>query len=245
MSKKIIILTISLFFLCGCDVTYNLEISGNKYKEKITIIENNVELFNSNEVEQRFYNNYTVVPIPMSKYDPVPTNFTGSGDFNTDEKGYYKAKELTDDNQIGMEYRGVFKSSNIADSQAINEAAPQNLFIVSGNNIKINSGILEKEFKQVPTLNKLTINITVKNYSVEENNADSINNNTYTWEITRNNYQDKKVNIEIAKSKIIKTIDQSVLSSAIGLIILMIVAISIAIFIYLFIKINKKKNNKF
>lgn len=250
MFKKISILIIGLFFLSGCDVTYNLEITDDFYTEKTTIVENNVSLFNSNQVEKQFYNNYTSVPIPMSKNTPIPTNFDGNESSDSGEEGYYEAVEITNSSRIGMEYKGVFNSNNIADSRFINDAAPKSVFKVNDDSIVISSKTLEREFKQIPALNEITVNIKVNDYLVVKNNADKKINNTYTWNINKDNCANKSIELKISKLSITKYAGSktgefiNAIKNRETIILALIVVIFISL-IYFFIKTNQDKKNKF
>ena len=247
MSRKITFLVICLFLFTGCDITYNLEISDDNYVEKAIIVEDDVSLFYSDEVEKQFYNNYTNVPIPMSKYDPIPTNFNGNGSFQSKEEGYYESKKLTDNSKVGMQYEGVFTSDNIVDSRLINEAIPDSLFKVDNNNINLSASNLGRLFIQIPSLDKIIVNINVKGYTVTKNNADNINNNIYTWNISKNNYKNKTIELKVSKNKQNNSFIEQIINICKNnkIIILVIGIIILSSFLYFFVKRIQERKNLF
>jgi len=204
MKKKILFLFIIFFLLSGCEINYDLEISSDNFIESTKILEADYSRFYSSEPAKRFYDNYSILPIPLSYYVPIPTNVTDVDSSEIDEKGYYEAEDLSSDSFIGMKYVGKFSSNNIMQSRFINNGAPKFSYEKIDNNIKMSTGSLEREFKQLPTLDKIIVNIKVNDYLVVKNNADKNNGKTYTWNITRDNYLNKTIELELSKSSKIK-----------------------------------------
>ena len=149
-----------------------------------------------------------------------------------------------------MEYEGVFNSDNIVDSRFISEGAPNSLFKVDENSIIISTQTLEREFKQIPTLNQITVNIKVDDYLVVKHNADKKSKNIYTWNITKDNYQNKSIQLEISKLSIANYTGSQVANAFNKLqnketVILVIVVVFLIGFLYFFIKRKRKDKNIF
>jgi hypothetical protein len=66
--------------------------------------------------------------------------------------------------------------------------------------ITISTSLKNLAFEKYPELDNLTINIKT-NHRVYSNNADSKKDYTYTWNIDRNNYTEKPIQIRIYKDK--------------------------------------------
>ena len=74
--------------------------------------------------------------------------------------------------------------------------------LISGseNHLIINTSKGNSCFDYYDELDELNINIELSSdYEIINSNADLKNNNTHTWKINRNNYQDKFIQLEYAK----------------------------------------------
>ena len=86
------------------------------------------------------------------------------------------------------------------------------------------------------------INITTK-LKVLDNNADVVNGNTYTWNIDKNNYQSKSLDMVLQKSfDLNEIVVQNEASYLTGIIAVVIIVVLLIIFI--FVKFKQRKNNK-
>ena len=182
MKKRLLLLILLLFFLCGCDATVNLNITGNSVNEEITIT-----AFPDNE----HYTDANMLLHSFRDYIPafgsVPIVDT-EPDVEVSGVKYYQ-KSVS---QVGSGYNFIYKYnyqlSNYKDATSVKEGFKS----VSIDNIKQdgtirfstdNAGLIY--FKNYPSLNNVTVNVTT-DYEVLENNADSINGNVYTWKFDKN-----------------------------------------------------------
>lgn len=232
MKIKYVLLVVLIFTLCGCNAEVNLNISDNKIEEStnITVYQNAIY---SKEILSTSFRNYIPIyasemivdaeadePYPDIKYYKKTTMDLGNGylfnyryDFDIDE--YKEARTVKDG----------FKSYDIS-------------FNDSDNTITLstdNEGILY--FDDYPLLEEVTVNIKT-DYLVEENNADKVNGNTYTWVFDRDSNKNINMIIDTDENLTQKAIDRS--NNLI--IVITIVTVILVIFFLLFVKY--KKNNK-
>lgn len=165
MKIKVICLMLLVLVLCGCDVTYDLDVDD--FTEIIEVIPNNDN--------DRAYLNY------YGLNDPAMT-----GDYDFPEDGsrldnveYYSYNRQGD--SLLATYK--FGLDNYHLSKAANFCFPS-LLVIKEENIRINTLNKFECFSQEPNLDKVTINITVP-YEVVYNNADRVNGKIYTWVFER------------------------------------------------------------
>jgi len=179
--KRIGILWIILL-LTGCTVNYELELEDNGiFKETITGTVTNEELDNDNRTDLNIYSYNLNFRTPLIN----------------EEKTYNKSI-IDKDEYKEYKYTYTFKN-NYASSSAINMCYENSFFSETDEVYYINlSGKFDCLYSE-----KITVNLRT-DYTIIENNADKINGNTYTWEITSNDNED----IHIAISKNIKDIEK-------------------------------------
>lgn len=166
MKIKKLAIFMSIFFLCGCTATYDVNITDDGIKETITVTpENDTELsqIRSYSMDDTAYISDADSPDDLEKTPGVE---------------YYDYK--LQNNNIIASYE--FKE-RYADSHAANYCYPSFVFL-EGNTTRINTTINFECFNYYPSLNKATINITVP-YTVVKHNAPIVNGNTYTWVVER------------------------------------------------------------
>jgi hypothetical protein len=236
--KKLLLCIACLFLLTGCSITYNLNID-KKFKENISIIEANPEYFNY-EMSGTSLNdakNY-YLKMPVTLYNNAP-HYSESFD-KIPGIYYYNVKDLTNANEIGLSFDGIFKNySKYSDSNMVWYASRLN---VEKNDNKITILVDNfKIFKKYINLDKLTVNVKV-NYLVSESNADSVNGNVYTWVITRPNYNSKTIKL-IYKTKL-DVVNDLEKSDSLTLFILVLLGLVIAgLIIFKFVQAKFKKKN--
>lgn len=232
MKKRIIVLLVLSFLLSGCSVTYNLEIDGDNYIETTSFLG---DYYADN---YRQFEVYSTKPIPLSKLDSVQSE--------SDDKitgiNYYQVEDISDDDNFGLKYSGKFggKHASIENSSILSFGVGEFEFINEDNIATINIPSNIKLFDQYGNLDEIVINIKSK-YKVLENNADEVNNNIYTWYITRNNYTDKIISI---KYKTNNKIDLSFFDNPmVRFATVIVILIFVSIIIYLFVNNKYKKKN--
>ena len=227
MKKKyLLILLMTLFFLTGCESTYNLNINRDTMTESINfLIDNNKE--NKSILNQYLSSTY------MAFYD-----------MDTRKTYNYEKKEIEKKNKIGMNLLQNYAEDNLQHSSLLNQCYYIKSVIKTENSIIIttdgNNRCFYKDGQK--QLDKLTINITT-DLKVTENNADKVKKNTYTWNITQDNFQNHpitiKMNIPKEKSK-----EEITFNFIIIIVVIIIIAI-IGVLGYLYLKHKQRKSNEF
>ena len=229
MKFKYFGLILIIFMMCGCTAEVNLEISDSKIKESVDITFYQDAIYTKDIIKASFRNYIPIYardvivdaeedrPFPNTKYYEKTETDLGNGyrfnysyDFNINE--YEEARTIKDG----------FRSYNVSVDQ-------------DNGNISIstdNNGLLY--FDDYPLLEEVRINIKT-NYLVEENNADSVNGNTYTWIFDKDTK--KSINMLINTS----TNDNS---ANIGIENVIFPIICIVLFVFVVLLILFQKNNK-
>ncbi len=218
MKVKILFLSLCILAFSGCSATYDLTIDKNNITEDVFVTVPKI----ANQT-----NSYNNLQIPITQ--------------NTEEKTFYNY-ELLDNNtnyELHFNYKHTYQSF-------------QNSYFVTRCYQNVN--LLEEEDKlTLNTSNEFlclnledgavvdNVQLRIKtNLDVIQSNADEVNENTYIWNITNDNYQNKPVNIEIQKG--ITIIDEN---TPIALYVAIGIAIILIILIFLFIKSKRKIANNF
>lgn len=179
MNKKVLvlILTIVIFSLTGCDAKYEMEIKNSKITESIS------------------------VSIP-SKYSEKEIN-DSIDYFGVNADSAYGEKIVKKDSEKVVSLSG--KKEKIADffntsDSFINKCYNKVSFVLEDGKYYIGTS---KGFKcltyEYMELNN--ISVTIKTYhKVYENNADKVNNNVYTWNINSKNVNDQSILFVVSKN---------------------------------------------
>ena len=229
MKFKYFGLILIIFMMCGCTAEVNLEISDSKIKESVDITFYQDAIYTKDIIKASFRNYIPIYardvivdaeedrPFPNTKYYEKTETDLGNGyrfnysyDFNINE--YEEARTIKDG----------FRSYNVSVDQ-------------DNGNISIstdNNGLLY--FDDYPLLEEVRINIRT-NYLVEENNADSVNGNTYTWIFDKDTK--KSINMLINTST-------NNNSANIGIENVIFPIICIVLFVFVVLLILFQKNNK-
>lgn len=236
--KKILILAFS-FLLIGCSAEYTLTIDGNSYNENITIQSL------TDEDKELIFSNTWMIPIDYSTYNQLDDS-----DYIVDDSIEYYEYTPTD-NSINFTYN--FNSNNIQESTALHKCYKSSRIARNNNQIIITTDKENTCFMDNSELDNMTINIVVNEKKVIYNNADSVVGNKYIWNVNRNNYQNKSINMTIEyKSENIGSSSESVSQSTgkynilngiyidYSLVIFAIIFLVIGgIVVYIYIKIKK------
>lgn len=213
--KKILLITVTMLFLTGCTVNYNLEIDGDNLNEVITgnVTKEEYEVKETDNGENLIYD-----------------LFNNDQDALFDEESPYlrtlEDKGKTINYNFSYLYNYSFDRSKIINTcfeyHMIDETEDYYYIKLSGRFYCMYS-------------DKININVTSNN-AVLENNATKVDGNVYSWVIKN----DKDVDILLNVSKKMKHSDNNKLKvmntfQIIGLIVLVVLCI-ITIFLY------KKKN---
>lgn len=241
--KKIVILVGIVFLLSGCNITYNLEINNQEFKENIKIVENNKEAWNlplSVLTVEEFYEHYKDKPIPISVNSPI----VSESNEKLNDVQYYKKKNLTSEDSLGLSYKYDMTQSQFNDSFFIHYAYNRFLVGTVDDHIIISTGENFKLYEQYNNLDKVTVNIKT-NHKVIDNNADEINGDTYTWNITKRNASNKSIYLEIEKDQLVDNEGNSFLGVVIIIFFIIVGIIVVSILSYYYLKHKQRKSNEF
>lgn len=172
--KKLLLLIIMLLSLTGCTFEYNVEISTNSIKEdNIVYIDNS----NKNNIKE--------------KVEELVNNYTGP----TNSLGMYEQAIVEKNNNFGMSYKKEY--SDIEDynnSLSFSLCYDNYKLIKEKDKIIISTSERFNCFNKYKELDDVTINIKSK-LDVLSSNADTVDDNTYTWYINKGNANNKNINI--------------------------------------------------
>ncbi len=183
--KKIILLLIMIIFLSGCSIEYNAIISKDNVKENI---------ITKNEY-------YQTAPVPayiteeelgdIEDESVVQDNY----EFNNDI--YYNMQTI-DNNKY---FTFTFPFNRYVESKALNYCLKSVRIIQDQDKYILNTSGYNNCYDLYPSIEDLKINLTFlpSDFEVISNNADSIKDNVYTWNINRNNYQNKYIQVLFKK----------------------------------------------
>lgn len=191
MKRKILMILIIVFLATGCSVDYNLEVDGTKFTEDFNI---NTEV-NSLSTKEDLYNSYLEeYPIYNDDYEEFRYDdpYTKIKDYTYYTKSY---QEL--ENGYIFKYNASFNNHNdynkartlkmIFNTGGVGYIKDKDNYYISLSNHKLD----------YLGIDKLTIKITFKNVEIINNNASSVNGNTYTWIIDKNSNSTINVNYKL------------------------------------------------
>ena len=231
MKKKILTLILLIFMVSGCSVEVNLDISDNKIKESndITVLENAIY---TKEILRTSFRDYIPVYASDLIVDTVP-------DQPFSDVLYYNKNTTDLGNGYRFNYSYDFDIDKYGDARTIKDGFRDYSYSYRNDIISLstdNEGLIY--FNDYPLLEEVTVNIKT-DYLVEENNADSVNGNTYTWVFNKDSKKSIDIVIDTSKSgdRVLGIVNVSTVIT-IG------VVIGIVLIILVLLLIRNRKNNK-
>jgi hypothetical protein len=234
--KRIVLIFPLLMLLSGCTVEYNLEINDQLINENIAI-SNSVTNVDENYYDNHIHDIYSENSRrKVAKYTGTKIKNNGIVTYSLNQK-----YNLLDNNYIRA-FDECFDAYNILYT---NESKEEFILQTSKG-----FNCMSYEYQKVDSYK---INITT-NHEVVNHNADSANDNTYTWNIDDSNYQDKFISIQFKsnnnrdkdkkqdKQENIDKKSKNKNNNYIALIILGIILIGFVIAILYAITLNTKRN---
>ena len=230
--KKWLLIICLAFLMTGCDVTYNLTIDEDTFDENIVL---SFPKSNTSYDDVSFY--------PDNKVPVYPTE---------EDKKFYNSKIVESVNSYDLIYSYSHDFYSLKNSYFINNCFHDMMITESDNQIIINSGdgfacFIGDDGLRADSM-KININTKLK---VIENNADSVNGDTYTWIINENNYLGKEIYFKVErnnKSGGLTTLKENIIKEDGASSLTIVIVLSIMIIgglIYLFVRYKKNKNNGF
>lgn len=230
--KKWLLIICLAFLMTGCDVNYNIIIDENTFDENIVL---SFPKSNTSYDDVSFY--------PDNKVPVYPTE---------EDKKFYNSKIVEGVNSYDLIYSYSHDFYSLKNSYFINNCFHDMMITESDNQIIINSGdgfacFIGDDGLRADSM-KININTKLK---VIENNADSVNGDTYTWIINENNYLGKEIYFKVErnnKSGGLTTLKENIIKEDGASSLTIVIVLSIMIIgglIYLFVRYKKNKNNGF
>lgn len=241
MMKRLFLL-LFIVLLTGCSASYNLEVNDS-FKESVVVTESNESNFDYvfSGFNMKEYNNfYLTKEFPYYYDDPYMPDIN----YRFDDVSYYDVKDLSDYGKIGLSM-----SANIDD---VNDFSKSNLLwkTCRVKDISLKDGVLKinvsgfKSFDEYKILGTVNVNINSK-YKVLSNNADKVYDGGYTWKITRDNYNDKTINISFKTDSILDDVADKTQDPMVRFTIVIGILCFIGFLIYVFVKRVSIIKNRF
>lgn len=181
MKKRISILLILLLLTTGCTSEYNLTINDNSYHEEII-------LTSSSSSELADFNKDWQIPVDKDDYNSINVDPSTQVEIDNPYKYNLSGNNLTFYNDTTI--------SGIASSTAISSCFNQVTIKNYQDTIIISTSSKVTCFDKYSGLTSIKVSITLDK-PVKNHNADSVSGTTYTWNINKDNYQDKAINMVI------------------------------------------------
>ena len=221
MFKKIIIVLVLSFLLCGCNVQYNLEIKDDEFRENIKI--------NFNSKDDKGYKYF------------VENKFYAIMDGVSNFKEYQKETENEKNIVFSYTYDGLeFNKATSLGScfKAYNVIDENNNYIISTS-----KGLTCAREEDVVLLDGLDVVIKT-NHIVKDNNADEVDGYVYTWHFNKDNYDKKNIYIELEKDNFVFNYENEFVKKMLLLFSIVFIIVSVSVFMLFKFKKNKQKNNE-
>lgn len=193
MKAKIVVLVILAFFVCGCDVTYNITIDDRVVQEDFSLVSNSNESYQNMPLDD-FLKSFNEANIPLyfnpDHYDDLNGN-------KQEGISYYNIHSV----DSGINVKGEFTLLDIYRSSAI-KACFDELSIQRNDSVyRINTSNSCKAFDDYPLLEQLTIDLEI-GYDVISSNADQVSNHHYVWKLNKDNYDSKYISIVFSTTRL-------------------------------------------
>lgn len=217
--KKYILLFLILIFCSGCEINYNLEIDENNIKENIK--------FNVTEQDYNNYNDSQEEKLTEDLYETFDEQHIPAfiNDFDT----YHNKNSNKINNGLDLEYTYNYNYLDFSKSYLINNCFEDYVVLNEDDYFYIKAyGSFSCYY------DKTNIRIKTK-YKVIGNNADSVLNNTYIWNIDDDNRNDVNIVFQVSKTElnnINNDINNDTNYTLITVIIVLVVLCGCGIYIY-------------
>jgi hypothetical protein len=181
--KKIILLSFILILLSGCTANYEVVIDGDKIKERLTITETDKSIFDK------------ITDTGWTVRDSFDALLSGD-EFSRQD---YSIKSLNSEDQLGVKYSNDSLES-LENSSVINQCFNNPSISVEDNIVYIDTGEFEC-FDLYDNLDSIRI-VFKTNHKVLDANADTIENDSYIWNITKDSNKVIKISYDSSITKI-------------------------------------------
>ena len=241
--KKIFLLLACLILLTGCKAEYRVKIDNNSNNEKLDIyIPSNLNREQMVDDDLKLSYNEIFDSIRSKKLNVYHDQIS---EMEYGDEIYYKKENIDNKNEYGVRFSNSFPKKEYYRSSIVKECFKDINIIKEGNTYIYRTSNKCEAFDNYKLLDEVKIIVDVdKSKEILYSNADEEHNNTLTWIINRNNYQNKKVSFAIDKKINIKENEEKPPKKQKGskknkiIILSGIIIIAIAIFIVVKLKKN-------
>lgn len=217
--KKYLFLVVLLLLLTGCDTDVNVTINKNNVTENFNISMNNSNL-----------NGDTVYSIINSNLLNV--------EHDSEVLSYFTIENSIDSNPLKV--TRTYQTNNYNWDTAIARCFDEQNISLENDILKVSTSGGFNCFSKYNILDSVTINVKT-DYKVLNNNATTINGNTYIWEFNRNSNLISNINLEVDLDNINK-VDTNLKSVGVTIIIILL-CIFMGCIVFIYIKTKSNKNN--
>ncbi len=189
--KKLLVIIGGLFLLTGCTAEYNLTIDNlDDFKEKLTL-----ETTEDNIDYENVKNYYWPHPIDyeVTGYSEVPEEMDGIN--------YYHFNNGTDLNKAWFSYDYDLNKSEFLKSGIIHNCYNKVNLTTTDEGITLRTSENFGCFSKYPPLEMVTVNIMTP-LKVISHNADSVNNNIYTFNITKADQNNRSIEMVFENTEV-------------------------------------------
>lgn len=208
MNKKFLILLLIPFLLCGCKANYTIEIDESSIKEETYIYSDDSDEYNNQIYRGTVLKDYFKA-LPSLEQSAF-INTTGEDVSSSDDKdnndfglGTYTIKYINKTNEKGSTFTYRFNKDEYQNSYIPNMNATTFKCTNSNNEIKLRLKDMYA-FTSYKLLEEVKVLVKVSDYyEVTSHNAEIVNGNEYMWVVTRDNYidNDLRINLKVKENK--------------------------------------------
>ncbi len=228
--KTLIILSM-LTFLCGCSANYEIEVKNGSIRENSQILVNKT---NESIKEE---NGFSLEEELEYTYNSIHDIDNGQEETKTK---HFELNKINNKDNIGLSYNNQLTFNNYEESPLIHQCYENINIINKTSSFSINTDKYFKCFDYYKYLDSVTITLK-SDYKVLNTNADEEKKGIYYWYINKNNYTNKRINIDLSKEP--KTVVDKVNLGDYSYIVFILLGLSLIILgLVVFIKV--KNSNK-
>jgi len=178
-------------FIVGCEAIYTVEIDGNIFKESLEVNNRNKDSWHVGEFsyeEEIRMNAELFIPID-NRYDVEEDEVEGVD--------YHNVELIDNADNLGLRLSHPFNNVNeYYHSTLIRNHWVSLRFTDKDGKFKVVSGNDNRAFEMYSHLTNVTVRLISK-HKIIEHNADMEENGMLIWHFTRQNYQNKEINVEL------------------------------------------------
>lgn len=190
--KKIIFIIGIMFFLSGCSVKYEIDLTDKGVNESLNIMETD----SSNQYFETLKNYNDDVPVIYTDQDPdMYGNYEGVE--------FYDINNLSSDTKADFTLSHNFANTDFNKSNIINTCYDRVTFVNSANSLNINTSSKFLCFQKYITLQEVEIAIKTDK-EITFHNADKVENNTYIWLLNKDNASNKSIQLTSNPNRTVK-----------------------------------------